>query len=185
MVALDEQFHHKDPKARSRRRDTSVSSGFGNRPLFIDHCSLIFKRSADAYGNTLIFTAPGADGLWFTDDDVQSDYGANENIYCGYRYDPETQNYYARNRTYNPALLQLGAPSALWRKIHRWGRRGSRRIGGGCAIRCGFEIGLMRMRWMCEPGRTRKSKMTLSPWSIGSLPLRYPAYTAVKIHRRG
>ena len=35
---------------------------------------------------------------------VQSDYGANEIIYCGYRFDPETQNYYVRNRTYNSAL---------------------------------------------------------------------------------
>ena len=58
----------------------------------------------DAYGNTLIFTAPGADGVWFTDDDVQSDYGANEIIYCGYRFDPESQLYYVRNRTYNAVL---------------------------------------------------------------------------------
>ncbi len=109
-----------------RRRDTSISSPnscvkFNNRQSvpnsfvslcrcgenrfrFIDHCSLIFERIADAYGNTLICTGPGLDGLWFTDDDVQSDYGANENIYCGYRFDPETQLYYVRNRTYNPAL---------------------------------------------------------------------------------
>ena len=75
------------------RRGTSISSVFQNRPLLIDHCSLIIKRSAEAYGNTLIFTAPRPDGLWFTDDDVQSDYCANEIIYCGYRFDPETQNY--------------------------------------------------------------------------------------------
>ena len=58
----------------------------------------------DAYGNTLIFTAPGADGIWFTDDDVQSDYGANEIIYCGYRFDSETELYFVRNRTYNAVL---------------------------------------------------------------------------------
>ena len=58
----------------------------------------------DAYGNTLIFTAPGADGVWFTDDDVQSNYGANSIIYCGYRFDAETQNYYVRNRYYAPAI---------------------------------------------------------------------------------
>ena len=130
MVALNEQCHHQGAKARSRfrngseaarsekslarrtadilsprrRRDTSISPGFQNRPLVIDHCSLIIKRSADAYGSTLIFTAPGPDGLWFTDDDVQSSYGANEIIFCGYRFDPETQNYYVRNRTYNPVL---------------------------------------------------------------------------------
>ena len=58
----------------------------------------------DAYGNTLVFTGPGADGVWFTDDDTQYSYGANEIIYCGYRYDPETALYYVRNRTYNPVL---------------------------------------------------------------------------------
>ena len=58
----------------------------------------------DAYGNTLIFTGPGADGVWFTDDDVQSNYEANSIIYCGYRYDAETENYYVRNRYYSPVL---------------------------------------------------------------------------------
>ena len=58
----------------------------------------------DAYGNTLIFTAPGPDGVWFTDDDVQSNYGANSVIYCGYSYNPETENYYVRNRYYSPVL---------------------------------------------------------------------------------
>ena len=58
----------------------------------------------DAYGNTLVFTGPGADGVWFTDDDTQYSYGANEIIYCGYRFNPETQLYYVRNRTYNPVL---------------------------------------------------------------------------------
>ncbi len=58
----------------------------------------------DAYGNTLIYIDPGSDGRWFTDDDAQSDYGANEIIYCGYRFDPESQLYYVRNRTYSPVL---------------------------------------------------------------------------------
>ncbi len=115
-----------DVASPRRHRDTSISSPnscvkFNNRQSvpnslvslchcgenrfrFIDHCSLIFERSADEYGNTLIFTAPGPDGLWFTDDDVQSDYGANDTIYCGYRFDAETQLYYVRNRTYNPTL---------------------------------------------------------------------------------
>jgi RHS repeat-associated protein len=35
---------------------------------------------------------------------VQSSYGANEIIYCGYRYDPESENYYVRNRYYSPTL---------------------------------------------------------------------------------
>ena len=40
----------------------------------------------------------------FTDDDVQSNYGANSVIYCGYSYNPETENYYVRNRYYSPVL---------------------------------------------------------------------------------
>ena len=47
---------------------------------------------------------PGADNTWFTDDDLQSSYGANSIIYCGYRYDAETDNYYVRNRYYSPTL---------------------------------------------------------------------------------
>ena len=65
---------------------------------------IVEAYDTDAYGNTLIFTGPGSDGVWFTDDDVQSNYGANEIIYCGYRYDPETELYYVRNRSYNAAL---------------------------------------------------------------------------------
>ena len=58
----------------------------------------------DAYGNTIIFTGTGPDKTWFTDDDTQSSYGANNIIYCGYRYDAETENYYVRNRYYSPTL---------------------------------------------------------------------------------
>ncbi len=65
---------------------------------------IVEAYDCDAYGNTLIFTGPGADGIWFTDDDVQSSYGANEIIYCGYRFDPETELYYVRNRSYNSVL---------------------------------------------------------------------------------
>lgn len=66
--------------------------------------AVVEAYDTDAYGQTIIFTAPGTDGVWFTDDDVQSNYGANETIFCGYRFDPETQLYYVRNRSYNPVL---------------------------------------------------------------------------------
>ena len=66
--------------------------------------NIVEAYDTDAYGNTLIFTGPGTDGVWFTDDDVQPNYGANEIIYCGYRYDPETELYYVRARTYSPSL---------------------------------------------------------------------------------
>ena len=58
----------------------------------------------DAYGNTIIFTGAGPDKTWFTDDDTQSSYGASDVIYCGYRYDAETENYYVRNWYYSPTL---------------------------------------------------------------------------------
>ncbi len=57
----------------------------------------------DAYGNTIIFTAP-YQGNWWSDNDTQSYFGANEIIFCGYRFDPETELYYVRNRSYNAAL---------------------------------------------------------------------------------
>jgi len=66
--------------------------------------NIVEAYDADAYGNTLIFTGPGAGGIWFTDGDTQSNYGANEIIYCGYRYDPEGPGYYVRNRNYMPFL---------------------------------------------------------------------------------
>ena len=66
--------------------------------------AIVEAYDTDAYGNTLIFTAPDTTGNWWGDAAVQSNYGASEIIYCGYRYDPETENYYVRNRTYNPAL---------------------------------------------------------------------------------
>lgn len=86
--------------------DSVVSScrGGENTFLFVDCWSLFIEHRADAYGNTLIFTGPGTDGVWFTDGDVQSSYGANEIIYCGYRFDPESELYYVRNRGYSPTL---------------------------------------------------------------------------------
>ena len=66
--------------------------------------SVVEAYDCDAYGNTIIFTAPGTDGVWFTDDDVQSTYGANTTIFQGREYDPESQLYYFRTRYYVPAL---------------------------------------------------------------------------------
>jgi RHS repeat-associated protein len=71
---------------------------------FVGRCSLTIERIADAYGNTLIFTAPDSSSNWWSDAAVQSNYGANEIIYCGYRYDPEGPGYYVRNRNYMPFL---------------------------------------------------------------------------------
>ena len=76
----------------------------GPAPAEFPRAAVSEAYDTDAYGNTLVFTGPGADGVWFTDDDVQSSYGANNIIYCGYSYDVETELYYVRNRTYNPVL---------------------------------------------------------------------------------
>jgi RHS repeat-associated protein len=117
MVALNEKFAS-DRKARIEQAESAQSSKSvdhpssahahrlrcENRPAAIDPCSTFVARYTDAYGSTLTYTGPGTDGVWFTDDDVQSDYGANEIIYCGYRFDPESELYYVRNRTYSPTL---------------------------------------------------------------------------------
>ena len=63
-----------------------------------------FPDIADAYGNTLIFTGPGPDNTWFTDDDPQSSYGASGIIYQGRVHDAESTLYYFRTRCYSPAL---------------------------------------------------------------------------------
>ena len=116
MVALGEKLCRNDTKARGYqncRRQFAPSAGIPVRctadilPARCrrDKCGAVVEAyDTDAYGNTLIFTGPGADGLWFTDDDVQSDYRANETIFQGRQYDPESQLYYFRTRYYVPAL---------------------------------------------------------------------------------
>ncbi len=116
MVALDEKLCRNDTKPRDgpvcrRQLAPSEKSPVRRTADMLparcrrDKCGAIVEAyDTDAYGNTLIFTGPGADGNWFTDDDVQSNYGANSVIYCGYRYDTETENYYVRNRYYSPVL---------------------------------------------------------------------------------
>ena len=58
----------------------------------------------DAYGNTLCYSGPGTDGLWFTDDDVQTNNPINTTIFTGRQYDPESQIYYYRARYYSPSI---------------------------------------------------------------------------------
>ena len=61
---------------------------------------IVEAYDCEAYGNTLIFNGPDTTGNWWGDAAVQSNYGANEIIFCGYRFDPETRLYYVRNRMY-------------------------------------------------------------------------------------
>jgi RHS repeat-associated protein len=66
--------------------------------------AVVEAYDTDAYGNTIIFTGPGPDNTWFTDDDTQSSYGANDIIYQGRALDAESALCYFRTRYYSPAL---------------------------------------------------------------------------------
>jgi RHS repeat-associated protein len=58
----------------------------------------------DAYGNTLMYSGPGTDGLWFTNDDVATAQPACEFLFTGRQYDAETEIYFYRARYYQPGL---------------------------------------------------------------------------------
>ena len=75
--------------------------------------AVVEAYDTDAYGNTIIFTGPGPDNTWFTDDDAQATYGANNIIFCGYLYDPESLNYYVRSRFYAPHLGRWLTPDPI------------------------------------------------------------------------
>ncbi len=86
MVALDKQFdHHHGTKPRSsvRWRDESWQAGKSPGRRIAEILPARSHRDTSNFSNTSC---------------------ANEIIYCGYRYDPESQLYYVRNRNYNPVL---------------------------------------------------------------------------------
>jgi len=58
----------------------------------------------DPYGRTRIYSGPGPDGKWFSDDDVQTYGPIGRYIYTGREYDAETGLYYYRARHYHPDL---------------------------------------------------------------------------------
>ena len=103
MVALNNNFA-KNPGAGIRKKEPGC-------PV-VPPCESYWSMIGD-----LCPLRRSAAGVWFADEDVQSTYGANEIIYCGYPdygivimvigtglYDPESELYYVRNRTYNPVL---------------------------------------------------------------------------------
>ncbi len=116
MVALGEKLCCNDTKPRDGRvcrRQFAPSAGIPVRctaDILPGRCrrdksgAVVEAYDTDAYGNTLAFTGPGADGVWFTDDYVQSNYGANEIIYQGRCFNPESTFYYFRTRYYSPAM---------------------------------------------------------------------------------
>ncbi len=86
MVALDKQFdHHHGTKPRScgRLRDESWQTGKSAERRTAEILSARRPRDASISSTTSC---------------------ANEIIYCGYRFDSESQLYYVRNRNYNPVL---------------------------------------------------------------------------------
>ena len=86
MVALDKQFdHHHGTKPRSsgRWRDESWQAGKTPGRRTADILSARSPRDTSSSSNISC---------------------ANDIIYCGYRFDSESQLYYVRNRTYNPVL---------------------------------------------------------------------------------
>ena len=85
LVALDKQFDHHRTKPRSsvRWRNESWQTGKSAERRTADILSARRPRDTSISLNTSC---------------------ANEIIYCGYRFDPESQLYYVRNRTYNALL---------------------------------------------------------------------------------
>ena len=58
----------------------------------------------DVYGNTFINTSADSEGVWWSGSELQSPYGINEFLFCGYRYEFTNRFYYARNRLYAPSI---------------------------------------------------------------------------------
>jgi RHS repeat-associated protein len=61
----------------------------------------------EPYGTFAVFMGKGADGVWFTGDDVESVSGSgagNQNALQGRSFDMESGNYYFRNRYHMPVL---------------------------------------------------------------------------------
>jgi RHS repeat-associated protein len=85
--------------------------------------SIVEAYQYDAYGRPTVFTDPGSDGTWFTDDDTQQMEGesdlANKYFFQGRRFDEETQMQYFRNRYYNSRLGRFISrdPMGVWYDI--------------------------------------------------------------------
>jgi RHS repeat-associated protein len=65
---------------------------------------IVEAYDTDAYGNTICYSGPGTDGIWFTNDDVTTTNPQNCYIFTERQFDPETQIYYYRARYYSPLL---------------------------------------------------------------------------------
>ena len=93
-----------------------------------DNADIVEAYDTDAYGNTLVFTDPGPDEAWFTDDDVPTDAPLCPFIFTGRRYDPETEIYFYRARYYHPELGRFTSrdPLDYWPGMSLYGYGGCR-----------------------------------------------------------
>jgi RHS repeat-associated protein len=99
---------------------TRVVQDFASSSLTDETGSIVEAYQYDAYGRPTVFTDPGSDGEWFTDDDTQQMEGesdlANKYFFQGRRFDEETQMQYFRNRYYNSRLGRFISrdPMGIW-----------------------------------------------------------------------
>jgi RHS repeat-associated protein len=75
--------------------------------------AIVEAYDTDAYGNTICYSGPGTDGLWFTNDDVTTTAPQNCYIFTGRQYDPETRIYDYRERYYHPEFGRFLARDPL------------------------------------------------------------------------
>jgi RHS repeat-associated protein len=78
--------------------DSGGSSGAPFQPNFVE------VYDTDVYGRTNIYSDPGPDGQWFTDDDTPTFMPLCAYIYTGKRYEAETGLYLYGGRYYAPDL---------------------------------------------------------------------------------
>ena len=114
MVAVNEKFSAGSPQnlptvaglVQSPKSVIANPTTVNPHPATVNPQPATSGESNPAWGNqgSDRLGPGGTDDQWFDDDNLQSSYGGNSIIYCGYRYDPETENYYVRNRFYAPVL---------------------------------------------------------------------------------
>lgn len=71
-----------------------------------NHGSIVERYQTRDFGQPIIFSNSGNDGIWFTPDDGIATAGnfGNQYIFQGRQFDSESGLYYYRNRYYNPDL---------------------------------------------------------------------------------
>ena len=76
--------------------------------------AVVEAYDTDAYGHTLVYSGPGADNTWFTDDDVATDEPTCRFVFTGREYDYETGIYCYRARYYQQELGRFVSADPAW-----------------------------------------------------------------------